>query len=197
MDCCEPRPGRLDVGTTSAEHRFAVRGFVALWNGERPQLTELDAEPTVVEAMHQGGRIVVDHEGRLVGIHGLAAQPTRHHIAHHGRIVPTWCAFDAIGIPAALRLDARAVTTCPTCDRPLQVDFDGGEPAGAAELRLWLPQGQCEHLLDDFCAQANLYCDERHLADARLRSAGIVLTVHDAADLGRRSWADAAAALRS
>jgi Alkylmercury lyase len=188
--CCEP----LQVEATGAEHQLAVRGFVALWTGQRPSPDDLDADLATIDTMRRHGRIVLDPDGRIAGIHGLSARPTPHRIAHADQVIHTWCAFDAVGIPAALRLDARATTTCPTCGRPLEVSFTEGEPAADGELRLWVPSSPCDHVLDDVCAHANLYCDTQHLAD-HTPPAGTALTVPRAAALGRATWHDAATAL--
>ena len=193
MDCCPP--AKLDIETDDTEHQLAVRGFVALWRGERPLLADFGADPTVVAALERHGRIVVDPDGRLAGIHGLSARPTPHRITHPGGEIHTWCAFDAVGIPAALGLDAQATTTCPTCGRQLELTVTHGQPTHAADLRLWLPTGRCEHVLDDLCAHANLYCDDQHLTTNPNRPSGTSLTVTEAAALGRTTWHDAALAL--
>jgi alkylmercury lyase len=106
--------------------------------------------------------------------------------------VHTWCAFDAIGIPAALGVDAYAVTSCPICGRELRVTLLGGRPIDDARTRLWFPAADCAHLVDDFCRHANLYCDDDHLTTARLGEHGRVLTVTDAAATGRLTWHDVA-----
>jgi hypothetical protein len=105
--------------------------------------------------------------------------------------------LDAIGIPAALAIDATAVTSCPTCDVELRVELREGEPVGTEEpLRLWLPEGRCDHLVEDFCSHANLYCTSEHLAATVPKgSPGRIVAVADAAAIGRQTWDDAAAAL--
>lgn len=196
MDCCDPS-ATVDLETTATEHQLAVRGFVALWHGQRPRPVDLGADSAAVEALLRRGLIVVDTDGHITGIHGLATTPTAHHIAHDGHVIHTWCAFDAIGIPAALDLDAQAHTTCPTCGQHLQVSFTHGQPGPAADLRLWLPT-QCAHVLNDLCAHANLYCNEQHLTTNHTRPAnGTTLTAANAAQLGRATWKDAATALHT
>jgi hypothetical protein len=65
---------------------------------------------------------------------------------------------------------------------------------GARRVRLWLPGGRCEHVVDDFCAHANLYCDRQHLTSAVSRDRpGRVLTVAEIVDIGRQTWNDVAA----
>lgn len=186
-------PLATNADTNEKARRLAVRGFVALWHGEQPMLADIGGDADTAEVLQHQGRIEVDAYGHLVAIHGLAARPTAHRIEHRTGVVHTWCAFDAIGIPAALRIDARAVTTCPTCGRELRVTIVCGRPIGGDALRLWLPSNECTHLVDDFCAHANLYCDNEHL-DARPRPDGHVATVTDAAAIGRATWQDVAAA---
>lgn len=197
MDCCEP-PASVELEITAAEHDLAVRGFVALWHGQQPRAADLDADPATVDALRRRGLIVVDSNGRITGIHGLAATPTAHHIIHPHGSVDTWCAFDAVGIPAAIGLDAHVRTTCPTCRRDLDVTFTDGHPTAETDLRLWLPTMECDNVLSAVCAHANLYCSPQHLtttvADATV---GAVLTVPAAAELGRATWQDAATALQT
>ncbi|MGH9010474.1 MAG: organomercurial lyase, partial [Acidimicrobiia bacterium] len=107
-----------------------------------------------------------------------------------------WCALDAIGIPAALGIDARAMTTCPTCDRELVVTLVEGKPEPLAGAVLWYPEtaGSCEHLVNEFCSGANLFCSLAHLRE-RIGSetaAGAVMTVQEVAAIGREAWADVA-----
>jgi hypothetical protein len=181
----------------AAARRLGVLGFVALWRGDRPAVASLSDDPAVVEAQVRAGRLEVDDSGVLVGVHGLVARTTRHRIEHASGVVHTWCALDAIGIPAALAIDATAVTSCRTCDSELRVVLRGSEPVDTAgPLRLWLPEGPCDHLVADFCNHANLYCSSGHLTATVPRgSTGRMMTVADTAAIGRQTWADAAAAL--
>jgi hypothetical protein len=197
-DCCAgvSLDGR---DAAAAAHRLGALGFVALWRGERPNVATLVADAAVVEAQVRAGGLEVDASGVLVGVHGLVARTTRHRIEHAGGVVHTWCALDAIGIPAALAIVAAAVTSCPTCDAELRVAVhdivavDGGLP-----WRLWFPEGKCDHLVEDFCNHANLYCNPNHLTKTVPKgSPGRMLTVADAAAIGRQTWQDAAAALAS
>jgi hypothetical protein len=187
--CCDP----VVLADAEAERDLGVRGFHALWRGERPDVSTLTDDPTVVARQVASGRLEVDEHGVLVGIHGLVSRPTRHRIEHADGLVYTWCALDAIGIPAALGIDAMAVTSCPTCDTELRVHVHAGAPSASDALRLWLPGGPCDHLVQDFCNHANLFCDVAHLdTTVDPGQAGRVLTIHDAASIGRQTWSDVA-----
>lgn len=190
--CCDD----VLAGSSASARRFAVGGFVALWRGERPCVGELTDDGPTVEALVAGGRLEVDADARLVGVHGLVARPTAHRIEHAGGVAHTWCAFDAVGIPAALGIDAAAVTSCPACGTRLRVGVHHGVPEDDGRVRLWLPSGECTHLVEDFCRHANLYCDADHLAAVvRLGTPGTAVTVTEAAALGRVTWDDVAALL--
>lgn len=107
--CCDPVP--LDgLASDPAVGRFGVLGFSALWRGERVLASDLAEDRSVIETLLRTGRVEVDDDGVLVGIHGLVTRPTRHRIDLDGGVVHTWCALDAIGIPAALGINASAVT---------------------------------------------------------------------------------------
>jgi alkylmercury lyase len=196
MDRCHP-PDRRDLRTTNAEHEIAVRGFVALWRGHRPQPDDIGADLATIETLQTRGLVVLAPDGRITGIHGLSTTPTPHSITHDGRTIHTWCAFDAIGIPAALQLDAHTQTRCPTCGQHLEITFAHGQPTAPTDLRLWLPTGQCDHIINDLCAHANLYCNQQHLkASTDTSATGSITNITDAAKLGQTTWQDAATALQ-
>lgn len=103
----------------------------------------------------------------------------------------TWCALDAVGIPAALELDATARTECGSCGTPITVELIRGVPADDRELVLWLPTGPCDNVREQFCPTAHLFCDRGHLDAWHQRTGkptGDVLSVEGAADLGRQAW---------
>lgn len=91
------------------------------------------------------GRAEFGDSGAVVGIHGLTLRATRHRIERDGRSHQTWCAFDAVGIPAALGIDAAAVSGCPSCQAELRVPIAAGEPITGAAV-LWLPAAPGAHL---------------------------------------------------
>ena len=184
----------------------AVRraGFAALLAGRCPTVVELaetagleegEAAATVA-GLVAAGRATVTADGRLDGIAGLTVRPSRHAIERRDGTgaawrIATWCAFDAVAIPAALGWTATAVTTCGQCGEEMRVVLVGGVPQ--TEAWGWLPPGDCEHVLRDFCAAADLYCDPAHLAAWRSAAGdppGAPHPVTALADLGRTAWAD-------
>jgi hypothetical protein len=167
---------------------------MTLWRGERRPITELTTDVRMSKALSAGGRLEIDDDGFLVGVHGLVARTTTHRIEHAGGTVHTWCALDAIGIPAALLLDATAITACPCCGVELRVPVRAGDPSAEPDVRLWLPSGPCSHLVEDFCRHANLYCSTTHLTSVVPRDQpGQAIDVAAAAAIGRATWRDVAA----
>jgi hypothetical protein len=189
----------LDEVVAETVRRLAIAGFWALWQGRTATVDELvggDAAALAgaVEHLHAGGRIEILDDGQLLAVHGLTRRTTAHQIEHAAGAVNTWCALDAIGIPAALVIDARALTRCPTCGSSLAVTVTMGEPESGSGAVLWYPETGdcCEHLLDDFCSGANLFCSLDHLRDwlGGQDRRGTVLTVVQVAEVGREAWSD-------
>jgi alkylmercury lyase len=190
--------GLLRADLSAAAVEVAVTGFAAMWHGRTPEPGELlpgraELAVEVLAELVASGRAEVDAAGRLVGVHGLTLRATRHHFVHAGRVRRTWCAFDSVGIPAALSLDATAHTDCPTCGRSLTVEVREGE-ASDNRLVLWLPApDDRSNLLNDFCATADLYCSTEHLRE-RIEPGGASgrADLAAAVALGRDTWADVA-----
>lgn len=193
--CCEEGGGLLDPGLGDAGAALAKACFATLWGG-RPVdpadlLPDIDLAADALASLVKRGRAEVDDRGRLIGIHGLTLGRTRHSIEHAGQTHNTWCAFDAVGIPAALNISATARSDCPACRQKLAVEINAGTPAERPFV-IWIPGGDCVDLRADFCAHADMYCSPDHVArhlDAT-RVSGEAVTLDRAASLGRATWAD-------
>lgn len=174
---------------------MVAAGFRALWEGASPapvDLVDAGLAAAAVRHLQARGRIELSDDGCVVGVHGLSLRPTPHRIDHERGKVHTWCAVDAVGIPAALGIEARAITSCPSCRRPLVVEISGGVPAPLGEAVLWRPDWSVPDLRNDFCSAANLFCSQAHLQQWTIhrKAAGKALTIDQAATLGRQLWAD-------
>lgn len=193
--CCEPNGGLLGAGLDAVTRELGRAGFAALWQGRR-----LDPESLLpgsagaadaLEMLLARGRAEVDANGRVAGIHGLTLNAGRHRFEHDRGTHHTWCAFDAVGIPAALGMTAVAHSDCPTCGARIEVRLSDGVPEDSAAL-IWLPSGPGENLRADFCAAADLYCSVEHL-EARVAdnlTPGRMTDLAGAARLGWDTWAD-------
>lgn len=60
--------------------------------------------------------------------------PTPHRVWAGGREWTATCAWDALGIPAALHGDGRVESACACCDDPLTLEVRDGELAAGGEL---------------------------------------------------------------
>ncbi len=196
----DPEVARL----TEAEAEVRRAAFRSIRRGGAPDAAELvearalDAR-TVEEALGslvRGGHAVVDPAGRIVGSAGLSVVPSPHRLRLEDGEFHTWCAIDAIGIPAALGVDAFATTACPACGRSIEVEFRQGRAIDVEGFRAWLPQQDCcTSVVDELCPDMNLFCSEAHLEEWRRRAgdpSGTVLTLKETAELGRQWWGDLA-----
>ena len=202
-----PAPDLFDDADLSEPVARAVRsiaalGFRVLWGGQTVTLAELLGEDgaalnEAAEHLRRRGRIELSADGHLIAVHGLSLRPTPHHVEHDDSVINTWCALDAIGIPASMGIDAWARTKCPTCQGPLAVRFSAGNPQPLPDAVLWYPDVTCGHLIDDFCSGANLFCTIEHFERwaGGGPGAGSVMTIDEVAEVGRAVWADAAALL--
>jgi alkylmercury lyase len=192
------------VGLSEEETRVRQAAFRSILRGRAPdaselaQATELDLESVeqAVDSLVRKGQAVVDGAGGIVGSAGLSLVPARHRLRLEENEFHTWCAIDAVGIPAALGVDAAAATACPTCGRPIEVEFRQGRAPENRELRAWLPrQDCCTSVVDELCPDMNLFCTEAHLEQWRRRTGnpvGTALSLEETEELGRHWWGDLA-----
>jgi hypothetical protein len=177
--------------------------FDALCRGEIPTIGDLahrthrsnDQVEEALSTLVDEGRAQLDGS-RVVGALGISARPTRHQLALDGVALHTWCALDAIGIPAALRAHGIAHTACPTCGHLIEIGFEQGRPLAAGENAVvWLPEKKCTNVVEEFCPEANLFCGPDHLGAWRQGAGdpvGRALSLGQAAEVGRQLWADVA-----
>lgn len=145
-----------------------------------------------------GRALIVDERGRVVAAHGLSAIPARQHrLTLRGRPFWTWCAIDALGIPAGLGEDAVAETTCELCATAVRVEFKAGKVMAASHpaARVWDAQrlegrGTAG---PPHCALMNLFCSAEHLAEWRAAHPGEQGRERDldgVGELGRAEWGE-------
>lgn len=157
--------------------------------------TSAAAVEAAIEALGAAGWVDRDEGGRITGAAGLSLSDGPHRVQISGREFRTWCAYDALGIPAALGVDATATTFCGVCNATLTVPIDRGEPEG--RQMLWMSAGG-DDLRADFCTPTVLLCSEEHGREWGRRQAdnGRLLALATAADEGRQRWAGCARAAR-
>lgn len=156
---------------------------------------DLSAVRTALGWLEDAGLVEQDAHGRVIGIAGLTVEPTRHRLTLDGASFFTWCAIDAVGIPAALSLGAEVVTACGHCGAVIEVVIDHGDPPSDSPLRGWVPPTTCENVRADLCPVANLFCSPEHLEQWRSGAGnprGELADLSMFAELGRQAWGDLA-----
>ena len=181
------------------EATLAVRraAFRQLLSG-RPALIETVADEAgiSIDAAREAADLVVSvgmaevDDGTIVGMDGLTTRRTRHSLVLDGVELWTWCAYDIVGIGAALGADAVGSTQCGACGRQIEVVIREGRPEGSSAVG-WLPDGSCANVMAEFCPSALLFCSRAHLDEWRAvrdTTSGAALDIGSLADRGRSFW---------
>ncbi len=143
-----------------------------------------------IEALVQAGRIELDGD-RIVGVGGLTLNTTMHALSLANAELHTWCALDAVGIPAALALKATIKSSCPQCGQPVTVNVESGTATAAGPVTLFCPTGPVDNVRTDFCSAANLFCSPNHLDEWRNKNptaTGKHLDLAATTELGHAMW---------
>jgi len=175
-------------------------GLAAIRAGQQLTATELGTaagldvarSSAVIESLLLRQAVTVT-DGRVDGIAGLTMRTTKHALGMDGHERHTWCAFDAVGIPAALEVDATANTRCGLCDATIAVTFSAGHTPVSGPWG-WLPSMDCcgNQLIDEFCSAADLFCNRDHLElwqQAAGSPPGEALSFGKLVEIGRAVWA--------
>lgn len=119
-------------------HLYAsfVRSSTAQTAGEAAAELGLDAHEVAdaFRRLHDAHALVLDDEGRILMLNPFSAVETPHRVEAGGR---TWfanCAWDALGIPAALGADAAVESACPDCGEILELEVRDGVLVRGREL---------------------------------------------------------------
>ena len=143
----ETEPPQTDL--TDEQLRVRAAAFWAIFDGmhaapillaERTSLP-LENVRAALDALDVRGAIMRDDHGIVTGSHGLSAVPAAYTLALEGRARWVWCAEDAVGIPAALELDAEASGACAVCGGEIVLRVRGGTPDDGP-ARVWLTSGE-------------------------------------------------------
>jgi mercuric reductase len=206
--CCTPLDGT--VARTPDVDRVRRVAFDALRAGAAPRLSDianrtgLDAHRVrdIVGDLVAGGIATTDGgiattdgdlagDPTVTGADGLTVRRTTHQLVIGGRLLYTWCAFDTVGIPAALDVDAVARTSCPTCNALVELVLPNGRPPPSPVVGWW-PLATSGPVNESFCPTANLFCSRDHLDTWRAATrtgSGEPLPLTTLAERGRRTWA--------
>jgi len=84
--------------------------------------------------LHAEHAVVLDGDGELLMANPFSAVRTPFRVTADGREWDANCAWDAIGVCAALHCDGRIETTCADCDEPIVFEVVGGKPSDTTLL---------------------------------------------------------------
>lgn len=65
-------------------------------------------------------------QDRIIGYGGLSVEPTAHRFEAGGRVLYTWCAWDALFLPEILDANARVESRCPVTREPVRLALSPG-----------------------------------------------------------------------
>ena len=65
-------------------------------------------------------------DGRITAFIGLSSVPTPHRLITGGRVLYTWCAFDALFLPGLLGMAAEIESLCPAGGGTIRIRLDAG-----------------------------------------------------------------------
>jgi alkylmercury lyase len=198
-----------DLGSgTAFEHALLATAFGLLLADGRPvspaRLAEaLASDPDQVicslARLDRQGRVRLDPTGAVTGSHGLSVTPTRHELLFQGdsgqqRRFWTWCAWDAVGILAALEASGQVCSTSPSSGAPVEVTFHDGRLSHAdPALVVFFAEADCcgsDSVVEQWCPLVNLF---EHADAARAWAAehdvrGIAVPLTEATDRGKDAW---------
>jgi hypothetical protein len=128
-----------EVLGTMPQATLAVRraAFRQLLSGRAVAIEEVAAEAGLAgETAREAADLVASvglaeiDEGTIIGMDGLTTRRTRHRLAMDGVGLWTWCAYDIVGIAAALGADAVGSTQYSGCGRGIEVVIRDGPTRG-------------------------------------------------------------------
>lgn len=137
-------------------------------------------------------RISSTAAGAIVGFRGISMDRTPHTIHAGPRTRHVWCAFDALGVMAALRADGKVASTDPETGRRIEIDFCRGRPFHPAAV-VFVPRrskpDECRHVRD-WCRHVNFFeSDSTALAWAAAKAVeGDLRTLEGVAIEAVESW---------
>lgn len=141
---------RAPIEATGMDERIRNAAFALLLRDRTPiepaelaRIVGLDraAAADVFEDLARNGRIDRDDGGRITGAAGLSLEHGPHSLTLAEGRFRTWCAYDALGIAAALGTDATIETACGQCGATIRLEVHAGVPQRREPERLWLAAG--------------------------------------------------------
>jgi hypothetical protein len=147
-----------EVLGTMPEATLAVRraSFRKLLSGQAVRVEDIaiavglpvETLRTALDLVASVGMAETD-DGLIIGMDGLTTKRTQHRLVLDGVSLWTWCAYDIVGIAAALRADANGSTHCGFCGKAIEVRIQQGEPETTSAVGR-LPDESCSNVMAKF-----------------------------------------------
>jgi hypothetical protein len=127
----------LDLGIRNHVYSSFVRDGRALTPAETAAALGIDVDEAraAYRRLHDAHALVLfpgSTEIRM--LNPFSTEETPHRVEAGGRSWFANCAWDALGIPAALHTDGSVRSECPDCGEPLELEVRGGELVRGREL---------------------------------------------------------------
>ena len=143
-----------------------------------------------IQAVLPSSDVEVDQAGNIVGW-GLSLVPTPHRFHLGENTLPTWCALDALMLPALIGRTAHVVSTCPATEVTVsltvsQTHIERLEPISAfVSVRVPGTENDLCRVRGGFCMQGHFFAArEAAVAWPELHPQAVLLSVEEAAELG-------------
>jgi alkylmercury lyase len=195
-------------GGTASEHALLATAFGLLLADGRPvsparlagALTSDPGQVTrTLARLDRQGRVRLDPAGAVTGSHGLSVTPTRHELLFHEdtgeqRRFWTWCAWDAVGILAALEASGRVRSVSPSSGAPVEVTFQaGGLSRADPALVVFFADADCcgsDSVVEGWCPLVNFFehADAAKAWAAEKAIRGTAVGLAEATDRGKEAW---------
>jgi len=192
-----------DVGQPQEQRdwlRLAVHGMrLQAASGQpvtRQQLAAaIHASPDEIGTLLQPPAVELDAQGHLIGL-GLSLSPTPHQLHLGKQRFYTWCALDALAIPAILGREGTVVSHCPATGKAIHVQVSPErlldlEPSSTVVSAV-IPEDEASARAAACDPRAAL-CHHGHFFASRgaaarwpsLHPGAVILPAEEAAELGR------------
>lgn len=157
-------------------------------------LAEAELEPVVAE-LQTKQCLRRDERGAIVAARGLMLEPSAHRLVTKYGSVHTQCSVDAIGIPAALGIEATIEDRCALCNKPISAHILGRQVISMSPVDAVVVMAEAcsarEGDIPTMCHETNLFCSSLHAQQwqaqqGTLRSVAVSPT--DAVRVGCAIW---------
>jgi alkylmercury lyase len=144
----------------------------------------------VLGRLERAGRTRRNPAGEVTGSLGLSVEPTAHELIVDGERRWTWCAYDAVGILAALGASGQVRSRSPYTGAPIELAVQHGRMVADSQVVVFLAEGPCVSVVDDWCPLVNFFEDSEAAAAwaAQRGVTGTAVPLQQAAATGAAAW---------